>query len=351
MLAFAGSAALAGCAQFRGSSGTRRWTAQFGEDYIDTTPYIGDDYVAVAVPNGNLAVLDIGDGSLRHSVRRPERWHVAGTPPVPVGEAVVTVTDEVLAVARSGEEIWNEPFPDDEYAMLQSRPIVVNESLYVTTDTHWVLEIDLDERTFQRASHDPVAGRWWDSDGDVAVVGTSTLRTMLVDLTTGETLWEHSAGLVAHPCLVESDVVTPLSTSDGLELARFDPAADTERWRIDLLGGQSTFTAQLSDDVLAVVTRTQSTIDAPARVTLVTAETGDVAGTYEIPGGVIPSGAIHDGRLFLTTPNGQLRSITTDGVMTTHYEFDGAITSPPAIRDGLAVFGTDNGEVRAVEID
>jgi hypothetical protein len=371
-----GCLTLSGCVGRVGTPGSRRWRTQFSGEYLSTRPHLTSQQVAVARPNGTLGLLDREDGSVLGSTARGGRWESAGTPPVPVGEQVVTVTDEVLAVDDTGTVVWSESLPEGEYATTASRPVVSGDALYVTTSAPELLRIDVAERSISRVGSDPLDARWWHPAGAVGrsggtagevAVGTGTLRASLIDLDSGAVAWSRFVGLVPSSCRVGSSVVTQVAggrsetatataTDSGeseLELVRVDPATDTDQWRTAISGAQPTFAGLLADDALVVVTRTrteESSATAPARVVVVDPESGAVRATRELPAGVTRSGAIHDGQAYLTTGDGRVVSVGPAGELRTR--FAGAVSpaSAPAVRDGLAVFGTDDAEMVAVEL-
>ncbi|KZN22717.1 hypothetical protein A4G99_18335 [Haladaptatus sp. R4] len=341
---------LSGCSTLGGNGNSVDWSAPFEGDYIAQKPYLGHKYVAVATDDGGIGLLSADSGNSVASTRR-NLSNAAGTPPVPIADSFLTVTDHVVLLHPSGELRWSQALPDGGYASIQSRPIVIDGSAFVTTSESYVYRIDVRDREIHRVGDLTVPGRWWNRDGRQVVVGTRSLETALFDLDSGKERWTTFSNMVAHPFLYESDVVTSVYRNGSLELVCIDPDGDTERWSRTLPGSVVSFAGLVSDDLLAVVTGEPWERDKQGQVSLVKPKTGEVVATNDLPPRVNAPGDIRGSTLFLTSYDGTVLSIDPNRGKRVEYEHDGHITSPPAVRDGNLVFGTDEPKLYSIQLD
>ena len=339
---------LCGCSAIRGQQNRLDWSARVADDFFSKKIYVDDDRVAVATPSGRLALLRTDSGELVTEGRsRDHLGDFAGTPPVAVGDLYLTFTDGVYAVTESGEVSWVRELPTEGHASIRSRPVVVDDRVYVTTDRGSVLRVNPLDRTVSELDIDPTPGEWWDSDGRRVVVATESYRTAVVDLTAEEVLWSRSGLPMDYPSFYDSDVISSSENDDQLVVQRVDTDAAETRWTSPVPGHKITFSGRLSSETIAVVSRYPWDRNEPSQATLIDAVSGEITDTYGLPSRIISSGDISQESLFLTSVTGGVLSIHPDDGLTRHVQSESEITSPATVHDDRVVFATGDGEVRS----
>jgi hypothetical protein len=358
VLAATGMTLLAGCNAFIRETNSINWSTGFDGEFITRRPHVDADRVAVATPHGNLCLLatDTGD-PVGEGCGRALRYHVAGTPPVRVGERYLTVTDEVIVADRTGEIAWSEPLPGENAAKTGLRPFVVEETAYVFTRSLELLRIDVEAREITRVGDLVLDAGSGDVRGSRAVVGTGGWRTAIVDLATGAKEWESDANMSPDPCWYGSDVVTQGYSDDEIHVRRISPDDWSERWATSVPGTDVLFTGFVDESTLAMVTTFPDSVDSPDRVSILDGGTGVVRDSHdlEFASWGWRGGAIHGDRLYLTGnrdyDQGVVVAVTPGDGKRTVVELDRSISSPPAVRDNAILFGTKGATVYSVAMD
>ena len=343
---------LCGCSAIRGQQNRLNWSARVADDLLTEKIHVDDDRVAVATPSGRLALLRTDSGeSVTEGRSREHLGDFAGTPPLAVRNLYLTFTDKVYAVTESGEVSWVQQLPTDGYISVASRPIVIEDQIYVTSDDGSVLRVDPRNRSISELELPPIPGNWWNSDNHRAVVGTESYRTVVVDFTEEEVLWSRSGLPRDYPSFYNSDVITSTMRDDQLVVQRVDPDASEIRWTSSVPGNRVTFTGQLSSEMIAVVSQYPWEREEPSQATLIEAVSGEITDTYELAPRTIPSGEISQGSLILTSTTGDVLSINPDDGLTRHFQSESQIASPATVHNDRVVFATNNGEVRSHSLD
>lgn len=337
-----------GCSAVRDRRNRPDWSARVADDLLTEKIHVDADRVAVATPSGRLALLRTDSGDpVTEGRSRERRGDFAGTPPVAVGDLYLTFTDRAYAVTESGGVTWTQELPVEGYASIRSRPVVIDDRVYVTTDRGSVLRVDPDDRTVSELDVYPTPGEWWDADGRRVVVATDSYRTALVDLAAEEVRWSRSGLPADYPCFYDGDVVSSSKSDGRLVVQRVDADAEGIRWTSPIPGLRVTFSGRLSSGTVAVVSRYPRERNEPSHAALIDAASGEVTDTYELPTRTNASGDVSRGSLFVTSATGEVLSIDPEDGLTRHVRSESAITSPPTVRGDRVVFATGDGAVRS----
>lgn len=344
VLSVCSAALLGGCSNIDPRSSDVVWKTAFESEAIVKKPYVGREQVAIVDSYGALHLLNRSSGDPAES-HRQRPWHSAGTPPIPVKEGYLTVTDQVTLTDRSGESLWSEPVPGDEFAVLNSRPIYTSDRVYVTTSGPSLYAIDTAKGSINDVGGLNIDGRWWrkNEDGTEAAIGTGTLKTVVVDLQSKEILWENDSGVAPYPCFWDDAVIHTAYEDNTLSLLCSN-SSDTQRWRTDLPGTDIAYTARLKDRILAI-SRKGSTDQTVSFATIVDPASGEVLSNSRFETMINRSGSVQSGTAYLTARNGAVYSIGPDGDHRTVAQIGQKITSPPAVDGNHLAFGTLKGEV------
>ena len=327
-------------------------SARAADDLLTEKIYVDDDRVAAATPSGRLALLRTDSGeSVVEGRSREYLGDFAGTPPIAVGDLYVTFTDRVYAVTASGEVSWVQELPTEGYTSITSRPVIINDHVYITTDDGSVLRVDPRNRTISELDLPPIPGYWWDSDGRRVVVGTESYRTVVVDLSAEEVLWSRSGLPVDYPSFYDTDIISSSLRDDQLVVQRVDTDAGEIRWTSSVPGHRVTFSARLSPETVAVVSQYPWERNEPSQATLINATSGEVIDTHELAPRITPSGDISRESRILTSVTGDVLPIDKDDGLTQHFESGSQISSPATVHNDRVIFATNDGEIRSRSLD
>jgi len=343
---------LCGCSAIRGQRNQLKWSARVGDDPIAEKIYVDDDRVAISTPTGRIALFRTRSGeSVIEGRSREHLGTYAGTPPVAVSNLYLTFTDRVYAITKSGEVSWIEELPTDGFVSVASRPIVIDGDIYITTDNGVVLRVNPDNRSITELDFPPIPANWWNFDNRRAVIGTESLRTVVVDFTDKEVLWSRSGPPRDYPSFYNSDIITSTKRDDQLIVQRVDPDASEIRWNTPIPGTGISFSGQLSSETIAVVSRYPWEREEPSHATLIDAASGEITDSYELAPRTNSSGEISQGSLFLTSVAGDVVSINTESGLTQHIQSESQISSPATVHNGWVFFATNEGEIRSHSLD